>query len=98
MVKNCNVEGFYYLFWYMYQIKLYFLEGIFSDGIVLVELLMKFIKDNIYNWDDWCILVFYYCIVCFYFVSGDNSKVIDYFNLIFNQKNFDYWEDIQSFV
>lgn len=59
---------------------------------------MKVIEEDCYNWDECWEMVFYYCIVCLYFGSGDNDKVIDYFNLIINQKNLDYWVDIQCFV
>mgnify|MGYP000173214675 CR=1 FL=1 len=98
MGKNRNVEGLYYLFWYIHQIKLHFLEGTFSEGIELVKPLMKIIENNTYNWDSRRVLVFYYRIACLYFASGDNSSAIDYLNLILNQKNPDYREDIQSFA
>lgn len=96
--KSLNNESLYYLFWYMHQIKLHFLEGTFSDGVQLVKPLMKIIDSNEYNWDDRRILVFYYRIACLYFGSGNNDKAIDYLNLIINQKNPDYREDIQSFA
>jgi tetratricopeptide (TPR) repeat protein len=96
--KSWNIEGLYYLFWYMHQIKMHFLEGTFSDGIKLVAPLMEIIEENKYNWDDRRVLVFYYRIACLYFGSGDNDKAIDYLNLIINQKNPDYREDIQSFA
>ncbi|MEL6658541.1 MAG: hypothetical protein AAFP77_00630 [Bacteroidota bacterium] len=98
MGKNRNVEGLYYLFWYIHQIKLHFLEGTFSEGIALVDPLMKLIQQNTYNWDSRRVLVFYYRIACLYFASGDNGSAIDYLNLILNQKNPDYREDIQSFA
>jgi len=98
MTNNRNVEGLYYLFWYMHQIKLHFLEGTFSEGVKLVPSLVKIIDDNSYNWDVRRVLVFYYRIACLYFGSGNNSKAIDYLNLIINQKNPDYREDIQSFA
>jgi hypothetical protein len=98
MGKNKNIEGLYYLFWYIHQIKFHFLRGTFSEGTKLAEPLMKIIKQETYAWDDRRILVFYYRIACLYFGSGDNDKAIDYLNLIINQKNPDYREDIQSFA
>ncbi|MEM1215396.1 MAG: hypothetical protein AAGJ82_06920 [Bacteroidota bacterium] len=98
MSKSTNTEGLYYLFWYIHQIKLHFLEGTFSEGTEMVPKLMKIIDNNVYNWDNRRILVFYYRIACLYFASGDNSTAIDYLNLIINQKNPDYREDIQSFA
>ncbi|WP_020534202.1 hypothetical protein [Lewinella cohaerens] len=98
MSKNKNIEGLYYLFWYIHQIKFHFLQGTFTEGIVLVEPLMKIIEEETYYWDNRRVLVFYYRIACLYFGSGNNSKAIDYLNLIINQKNPDYREDIQSFA
>lgn len=96
--QSKNIEGLYYFYYYIYFIKQYFLIGIFSKGLELVFDLMKVIEEDCYNWDECWEMVFYYCIVCLYFGSGDNDKVIDYFNLIINQKNLDYWADIQCFV
>lgn len=98
MNKSLNIESLYYLFWYIHQVKLHFIEGTFSEGIKLVQPLEEIIDKDKYNWDDRRVLVFYYRIACLYFGSGDNSKAIDYLNLIINQKNPDYREDIQSFA
>lgn len=96
--KNKNIEGLYYFYWYMHQIKRHFMEGTFSEGIELIPELMDIIKNNKYNWDERRELVFYYRIACLYFGAGDNDKTIDYLNLIINQKNPDYREDIQIFA
>ncbi|MEZ4985758.1 MAG: hypothetical protein R2795_12110 [Saprospiraceae bacterium] len=97
ITSDINTESIYYLFWYIHRIKLHFLEGTFSEGVKLVKPLMKIIEEDTYNWDERRVLVFYYRIACLYFASGDNEKAIDYLNLIINQKNPDYREDIQSF-
>ena len=55
-------------------------------------------EEDPYNWDGHRVLVFYYRIACLYFGSGDNASAIDYLNLIINQKNPDYREDIQCFA
>ena len=74
------------------------MEGTFSEGLKLVPGLARVIEEDTYNWDDHRILVFYYRIACLYFGSGDNESAIDYLNLIINQKNPDYREDIQCFA
>ena len=93
-----NIEGLFYLFKFIHNIKKHFMEGTFSEGLKLAPGLAKIMEENTYNWDDHRILVFYYRIACLYFGSGDNESAIDYLNLIINQKNPDYREDIQCFA
>ncbi len=92
-----NVEGLYYLYKYIHQIKLHFLRGTFSEGTELVPELVEKIDKDEYGWDDHRVMLFYYRIACLYFGSGDNDSAITYLNLIINQKNPDYRTDIQSF-
>ncbi len=96
--KDRNLEGLYYLYLYIHKIKRHFMRGTFSEGTELVPEVMKLIEEDTYNWDSHRIMVFYYRIACLYFGSGDNGTAIDYLNLILNQKNPDYREDIQSFA
>lgn len=93
-----NIEGTYHLFRYIHLIQKHFMEGTFSDGLDLVPGLMQIIDEDEYNWDQHRILVFYYRIACLYFGSGDFKNAIHYLNLIINQKNPDYREDIQCFA
>jgi len=79
-------------------IQKHFMEGTFSDGLEIVPGLMHIIDEDEYNWDQHRILVFYYRIACLYFGSGDFKNAIHYLNLIINQKNPDYREDIQCFA
>lgn len=92
-----NVEGLYYLYKYIHEIKSHFLKGTFSEGIKLVPELMGKIEQDQYNWDERREMLFFYRIACLYFGSGDNDSAITYLNLIINQKNPDYRTDIQSF-
>ena len=96
--KDRNLEGLFQLYIHIHRIKRHFMTGTFSEGVKLVPDLMKIIEEDTYNWDDHRVMVFYYRIACLYFGSGDNSTAIDYLNLILNQKNPDYREDIQSFA
>ena len=93
-----NTEGLYYLYYYLHEINRHFMEGSYDEGIELVDDLVKIIEEDRYNWDDHRTMVFYYKIACLYFGSGNNSKAIDYLNLIINQRNPDYREDIQCFA
>ncbi len=98
-IKNIrNVEGLFYMYKYYHTIHKHFLEGTFTEGTEIIPDLVKLIDAETFNWDDHRIMVFYYRIGCLYFGSGDNDTAIGYFNLIINQKNPDYREDIQCFA
>ncbi len=93
-----NIESLYYLYYYTHQINKHYMQGTYNEGISLVPELMDIIESEQYNWDDHRIMLFYYKIACLYFGSNNNGKAIDYLNLIINQKNPDYRQDIQSFA
>lgn len=96
--RDRNIEGLYQMHRFVHTIKKHYMEGTFSEGLAIVPDLMEIIDNDVYNWDNHRILIFYYRIACLYFGSGDNSRAIDYLNLIINQKNPDYREDIQCFA
>ncbi len=93
-----NIEGLYYLFWFIHSIKRHFMEGTFSEGLKLIPKLVRLIESDKYNWDDHRVMVFYYRIASLYFGSGDYDNAIHYLNLIINRKNPDYRADIQCFA
>ena len=96
--KKSNVEGLYYLYYYLHRIDLYILEGRFRDSLEWLPRLTDLVLENPYNWDLHRILVFYYKIACLYFGSDEYGKAIDYLNLIINQKPYDIRTDIQSYA
>ncbi len=98
ITQDNNVEGLYKTFSFLHNIQKHFMEGTFKEGLVLMPELDSFIESDEYNLDDHRILVFYYLMACMYFGSGDNDNTIHYLNLIINQKNPDYREDIQCFA
>ncbi len=98
ITQNKNIEGLYYLFLYNHTIKKHFIEGTFSEGVRMIPPVVRLIEADEYNWDNHRIMLFYYRIACLYFGSGDNKNAIEYLNLIINQKNPDYREDIQCFA
>jgi hypothetical protein len=98
ITQDKNVEGLYYTFNYLHNIQKHFMDGTFEDGLVLMPELDAFIESEEYNLDSHRILVFYYLMACMYFGTGDNDNTIHYLNLIINQKNPDYREDIQCFA
>lgn len=97
MTKERNIEGLFAFYHYWHSIKRHYMEGTYTKGLAMVPDLERIITDNVYNWDDHRVLVFYYRIACLFFGSGDFDRAIDYLNLIINQKSPDYRPDIQSF-
>ncbi len=93
-----NVEGLYNMYIYIHRINKHFLEGSFEEGTKLMPELDKAIQEDIYNWDERREMVFNYKIACMYFGAGNHGEAIDYLNLIINQRNPDYRQDIQCFA
>jgi hypothetical protein len=96
--QDKNIEGLYQTFGFLHNIQKHFQEGTFKEGLELMPKLKEFIDSESYNLDDHRVLVFYYLMASMYFGSGDNDNAIHYLNLIINQKNPDYREDIQCFA
>lgn len=96
--ENKNIESLFYLYKFTHMINKHFMEGSFSKGVSLIPELEDIIKSDAFNWDNHRIMIFYYRIACLYFGSGDNDRAINYLNLIINQKNPNYREDIQCFA
>jgi len=82
--ENNRILAFQYL--YTAKINLYFLQGKFKKGLLLVPFLEGMLKEYNLYLDTHRVLVFYYKIACLYFGSGDNEKAIDYLNKIINRK------------
>ncbi|MCP3932114.1 MAG: hypothetical protein GY705_23830 [Bacteroidetes bacterium] len=93
-----NIEGLYYLYYYIHLINKHYIEGTFSEGTEIIPELGEIIETNRYNWDNHRLLVFYYRIASLYFGSGDLDNTIHYLNIIINQKSPDFRGDIQCFA
>ncbi len=96
--KDANTEGLAQLYSYIHHINLHYMNGTFTAGLKWIPELEKVLKENPYSWDENRCLVFHYKIACLYFGSGKSSKAIDHLNVIINQRNPDYREDIQCFA
>ncbi len=84
--QNQNTLILAYQYLYTARINYHFLTGSFSKGLYMVPFLQKMLKEYGLYLDEYRVLVFYYKIACLYFGSGNNSKAIDYLNLIINSK------------
>jgi hypothetical protein len=98
MQKDTNTESLAQLYCYVHRINLHYMQGTFTAGLKWIPELEAILKENRYGWDENRCLVFHYKIACLYFGSGKSSKAIDHLNIIINQRNPDYREDIQCFA
>jgi hypothetical protein len=97
ITQNDNNRILYYQYLYTARINLYFLQGTFNKGLLMVPHLEEMLKEYGLYLDIHRVLVFYYKIACLYFGSGDNEKAIDYLNRIINQKA-DLRTDLQCYA
>lgn len=92
---NDHIQTFVYL--YISKLHKHFLEGTFTEGLVLVPIINAKLEEYKLYLDRHRILVFYYKIACLYFGSGDNEKAVDYLNKIINWK-VDLRTDLQCYA
>src|SRR3990170_2173679 len=97
VAQNDNNRILTYQYLYTARINLYFLQGTFNKGLLMVPHLEEMLKEYGLYLDTHRVLIFYYKIACLYFGSGDNEKAIDYLNRIINQKS-DLRSDLQCYA
>jgi hypothetical protein len=79
---NNRIQSFVY--YNLSCINKYFLEGTFSDGVMIVPAIVEQLKAYEWYLDTQRIRVFYYKIACLYFGSGDNENAIHFLHKIIN--------------
>ena len=97
VTQNDNNRILTYQYLYTARINLYFLQGTFNKGLLMVPHLEEMLKEYGLYLDTHRVLIFYYKIACLYFGSGDNEKAIDYLNRIIYQKA-DLRSDLQCYA
>lgn len=97
VTQNDNNRILVYQYLYTARINLYFLQGTFNKGLMMVPHLEAMLKEYGLYLDAHRVLVFYYKIACLYFGSGDNEHAIDYLNRIINSKS-DLRTDLQCYA
>jgi len=93
--QNNKIQSFVYL--YIAKINQHFLEGSFSEGLVMVPTIEEKLKDIVLYMDSHRVLVFYYKIACLYFGAGQADKAIDYLNKIIHWK-LNLRDDLQCYA
>ena len=93
--KNNQIQCFVYL--YIAKINQHFLEGSFSEGLIMIPTMEEQLKEIEPFIDSHRVLVFYYKIACLYFGAGEPAKAIDYLNKIINWK-LNLRDDLQCYA
>ncbi|MEN9371810.1 MAG: hypothetical protein RLZZ390_111 [Bacteroidota bacterium] len=92
---NNQVQSFVYL--YLAKLNHHFLEGSFSEGILLIPEIESKLADFELQLDKHRTLIFYYKFACLFFGSGDFDNAVLYLNKIIHWKA-DLRSDLQCYA
>jgi hypothetical protein len=96
--QNENIQSLLAFYYYNDKINLFFMEGRFTEGVVIVPDVLEIIDKFDNKIDSHRVLLFYYKIACLYFGSDDNKNAVKYLNKIINLKDVSLREDIHCFA
>ncbi|MEQ8416666.1 MAG: hypothetical protein RIF36_05305 [Imperialibacter sp.] len=96
--QNENIQSLLSFYYYNDKINLFFMEGRFTEGLVIVPDVLEIIDKFDNKIDSHRVLLFYYKIACLYFGSDDNKNAVKYLNKIINLKDVSLREDIHCFA
>lgn len=95
---NTNTEILIFQYLFANKLHFHFLEGTFSEGEYLIEIINKKIEKHRNRLDNHYIVMLYYKIACLYFGMGKNEECIGYLQKIIKSKNLGSAEDLQCFA
>ena len=95
---NENTESLAFLYLYLNKINLYFLEGNFNLGLVLIPEVLEEIENHRSKIDDHHVMVFYYKFASLYFGATQYEKCIFYLEKIIKNKQLGMREDLLCFT
>lgn len=96
--KNDNITALGFLYLNSNKLSLHFMEGTFSKGLYLVNIIEYGIKKHKDKIDPHHIMLLYYKIGSLYFGMGDYKNCIQYLNRIVENKNLTMREDLMCFA
>ena len=96
--KNDNIASLAFLYINANKLNLHFLEGTFSKGLYMVNIVEYGINKHRERLDEHHIMILYYKIACLYFGNGDNKNCILYLKKIIDNKNLKMREDLMCFA
>ena len=96
--KNENLAAQRFLYSYNNLFNLYFLQGDFKEGLVIISEVIQGIEEFKNQVDPHHVMMFYYKIACLYFGLDDHENCIVYLNKIINNKHLKMREDLLCFT
>ncbi len=96
--KDDNIEALSFLYLYNNKFNLHFIEGTFEEGIPLVDIVLKGIKEFHNRIDEHHIMLFYYKIASLYFGAGNYKVSIEYLEKIIGNRTLQMREDLMCFA
>ncbi|MEN8812012.1 MAG: hypothetical protein ABF277_01755, partial [Candidatus Arcticimaribacter sp.] len=96
--KNDNLKALSFLYSYNNQLNLYFLEGEFKAGQVIVPEILAHIEQYKNKIDAHHVMLLYYKLGCLYFGCEDYENAIVYLNKIVQNKGLKMREDLLCFA
>ncbi|WP_422860120.1 hypothetical protein ACOKFD_04255 [Flagellimonas sp. S174] len=96
--QNDNIASLTFLYVNSNKLNLHFLEGTFSRGLYLVNIIEYGIKKHRDRIDEHHVMLLYYKIACLYFGNSDHKNCILYLKRIITNKNLKMREDLMCFA
>jgi tetratricopeptide (TPR) repeat protein len=96
--SNTNSELLIFQYYYTNKLHSHFLNGNFSEGEYLVDIINEKIQVHINRLDKHYVVMLYYKIACLYFGMGKNELCIEYLQKIIKSKHQGSAEDLQCFA
>lgn len=96
--KNDNLGALSFLYSSNNQLNLYFLEGKFKEGLVIIPKILHNIERFKNQIDPHHVMMLYYKLACLYFGCEQYEEAIVYLNQIVNNKDLKMREDLLCFT
>ncbi len=95
--KDENVEALSFLYINLNKFNLYFIDGSFEEGLILIPEVESEFKNFTNRIDEHHIMTFYYKFASLHFGAGNNKKCIEYLDKIISNKTLSMREDLLCF-
>ena len=96
--KNDNILALSFLYSYTNQLNLYFMEGKFREGLVVIPEILEQIEQYKNQIDPHHVMLMYYKVACLYFGADEHEKAIVYLQRIIENKDLKMREDLLCFA
>lgn len=95
--KDDNIEGLCFMYIKTNRLNLYFMQGLFSEGVHEVKSILRGLERFKNRIDEHHVMIFYYKIASLYFGAGNYELCISYLDKIISNKSLSMREDLMCF-